>query len=361
MRPDALITLHRAIATMDLSGMAAWCDELLSSQGPDTVGERVCQSSPSPMAAAPESVDSLDGGTGEFLAEPMCDMHFGSLDGPLSEGKEPTTHLDEDTMLAQEPVAEEGCRTYPWQQDAIYASYCSYIHEGTEPLRKLRGSFQRLPRCASLFGGLNSDRKILGLHGIPTTWLFTCDKKEASIAFSEKNFSRAESHFVDALDFLEIGPDGRQGRGRDLYAKGMARKQLRSWKHLVDVLYVSTSCAPYSVTRTGRRTIGTQGHEDTNLLDTVFVALEEVEPKSVVFEQVYGFCLRESPSQPRSPLQSFLNRLEAKHSQYKAITFLADGKQMLVLLRHRVFVVMIHEDAGGNGSIDILKSVVKAF
>jgi hypothetical protein len=189
------------------------------------------------------------------------------------------------------------------------------------------------------------------LFGVPCKWRFTLDKKDAAIAFSERNFERAEFHFVEALDI--IGPDG----AKDLYSGCMV--DLKRFEGHVGVLFISTSCKPYSTVRNSRHSGGTEQHEGAGPQEVFHHVLKVVKPAAWIYEQVFGFALPESRKDKESPLQKMMLRIETECPEFQATVCFADGKLLAVLVRHRVYVVGTNVRAGGRISLEAIKHIVK--
>ena len=151
-----------------------------------------------------------------------------------------------------------------------------------------------------------------------------------------------------------------EGIAGDLFSPGLAHVILAQFRGTIDVLWVSASCCPFITVQRSRRRKGTQEQDDILLLDVDFRTMAEIEPACSLFEQAHGFCMAESSDDPVTPLARFLARHREELPAYTSMTFLADGKTMLVLIRQRVFVASIHSRAGGAQSLQIMKEFVKA-
>ena len=175
------------------------------------------------------------------------------------------------------------------QADPVYKQWVPRLRKSVRPLADVAGPFTRRLKAASLFGACQSERKVLELMRVPVDWLFTCDKKPCTMCFSEDAFSRADHHFMDAMSFLE--------NTDELIAERLYHRGPCSLKDvppmLLDLLFVSTSCRPYSKARTGRAA-GTSDHDDVRCIDVFFVVFKHVKPKACLFEQVFGFAMAES-------------------------------------------------------------------
>ena len=208
-----------------------------------------------------------------------------------------------------------------------------------------------------MFTGLGSDQKIDELLSTNVEWLFTLEKARECLAFTEANFARAKMHFIDGLDILEEG-----GTMRDLY-QGYKRVRLSEEikKHEVDILFVTTSCNPYANCRSGRKSKGTTSHDDARLNSVVHEVIEQIRPKAVLYEQVFGLVEPESKAESTSPCEKWTNELRAKFPSYDIKVFYISGQVFLVLCRHRVYAVLLDAEYGGTEGLEMLSIIVKAF
>ena len=306
-----------------------------------------------PAPSFPSMVVSLDENSA-FVVLPKPDdanlaAEASALFGPASSGSAADTAASATSPVTQPEVAPRK----PWEVDPVYSQWVGHIEAPMEPVRALRGAFTDTLKCATLFGGLSSERKSIQLHNIPNTWMFTADKKHSAIQFSDQNFERASVHYLDALNFID------SLEGKDLYSGGEFRS-LKEFFMKVDVLFVSTSCRPFSAARSKRKSEGTSSHDDHKLLDAFFRVTVAVQPLAMIFEQVFGFALSESTKDPTSPLQRFLERCDIELANFERTVFITDGSVWLVFARHRIYIVFIRSDAGGKMSMEALKAIVKA-
>ena len=323
--------------------ISTWCDAMLSAgdleSAPHVASVAASASADVPVAGSPPSLVVP-------LSDTLTSVVTPKVPSPAGRDVLPESLMPESCMPSMET-------SKPWTGDAVYEQWCPLIDESLEPLRELRGEFQRNLNCASLYGGCSSEKQVYKLFSVPASWLFSCDKKPASVGFNELNHPRSDVHFIDALEFLE------SDEGRDLY-DGYALKSLKQWLNTIDVLFVSTSCQPFSTARPKRRSEGTASHDDVKLIDSFFRVVKETSPAAIVFEQVFGFCLSESKTDPRSPLQEFLDRCDTECPEFERTVFVADGDTHLVVVRHRLFIIFVRRNAGGRDSLVALKAVVKA-
>ncbi len=340
---------------MECSDISAWCTEMLAgsdlTSAQAAAGDAQAQDTPvpksSPVVRVPLSntLEAFVFPKGTLSGQP----HGGqSQAAPSSPGVASAAAALEPPQALGEPVTRK-----PWETDGIYSQWVGDIEEPLEPLKQMRGDFLEPINCATLFGGLSSERQVLKLHSVPNTWAFSSDKKHKAVAFGEANFPRPAVHFMDALDFLD------SDEGRDLFSGGELR-DLKQFLNKVDILFVSTSCKPYSSARTGRKSRGTDDHDDVRLIKAFFKVAQSVVPGAIVFEQVYGFALSESKSEKKSPLQHFLADCDELLPDYRRAVFVIEGDLVLVFVRHRIYVIFIHNNYGGKASLDLLKAIVKA-
>ena len=340
---------------MDDFDYSEWCGGMLAPDGAEGVEDREAGSEstghsgdgdrpPPPLPSQQNVLEVID------LEE---DASVGA-GAPLNGAEEPASSPGGPTDGVVPP--DEAQDSPPWAKDRYYAQWAKHIDcAPLKDLQNLKGPFLRPPRMASLFNGLSSEKKVMQLFGVEAEWCFSCDKKPSTVAWQHQHFPRSTHHFVDGLDFL----DAEEGGGRDLYSEGLGRVKLSKFHKLIDVLFVGTSCRPFSSSRSGRKSKGTS-HEDVKLLDSFFHVARETEPAAMIFEQVYGFAMPERTGDPESPLQKFLQRCKDDLPQYEVSTYFAEGGLFLVLARHRVYIILVHNDHGGRGSLDVLTAIVKA-
>ena len=341
------------MSAMSADDVLGWCDDLLQETPVET--ERVFEIDSMDVSTLPILVhegDNIDGDCVLDKVEPSssngADMVVVADPSPVAPTPTVAPTAGEGQSATPQPAkfGEE-----PWRKTPVYKNWVPHVSGPLEKLRQKRGPWLRPLQCATLFGGLSPERKVAELFGIPCKWRFTLDKKDAAIAFSERNFERAEFHFVEALDI--IGTDG----ARDLYSGVMV--DLKRFEGQIDVLLISTSCKPYSTVRSSRHSEGTEQHEDSRLQEVFHHVLKVVKPAAWIYEQVFGFALPESKKDTQSPLQKMLLRIETESPEYQPTVFFADGKLLAVLVRHRVYVVGTNVRAGGRISLEALKHIVK--
>ena len=251
------------MAGLDLS---AWCDDMLAQTGhilsaedASTPGEAHAAAMPvleSPLAVTVPLSDTLTAIDPEDLATSTA---AGSIPSSSSACIAAVDSLKDSRF----PSDDSAVTPKPWEADRIYAQWVPDIENIVAPVKALRGKQLEPLGCATLFGGLSSERQNSKLFSIDARWHFTCDKKLASVAWSELNFSRPTVHFMDGLDFLQ------SAEGQNLFTPGQ-KQSLAQFRNKVDTLYVSSSCRPYAMSRSKRKSAGCEGHEDVRLLDSFF-------------------------------------------------------------------------------------------
>ena len=129
----------------------------------------------------------------------------------------------------------------------------------------------------------------------------------------------------------------------------------------VDILFVSESCRPYSRAGMNRMKDGAvEGHEDYFHTESILSVMDAVKPKCVIFEQVWGFALATSSADSTSPLQKLVEELKQRFSDWELGIFIVSGNVFMVLVRHRLFLVLVHQCAGGAETMAMMKRVVEA-
>ena len=235
--------------------------------------------------------------------------------------------------------------------DPIYNKWVPYIYQPLNGLRQSRGRFVRPIRAASMFSGCSSDKKVYDLFQLPVDWMFTNDNKVGAQSFMLSHFeSQAKYHVIDAMDLFT--------ESFDCLFNIEAVPVSKLTEEKLDVLFVSTSCKPFSKAQS-KRHLGTTTHSDYACQDAFWHMLSILMPLSVIYEQVFGFALAESVDDPESPLAKFLSRIATEYPCYEAVTFFAQGSLYLSLLRHRVYVILVHKAAGGRMVVNKLIDYVK--
>lgn len=191
------------------------------------------------------------------------------------------------------------------------------------------------------------------LFGLKGDWAFTCDRKPEAIAFCESNFKQARCHFLDALQFL-------QGNMGKCLFHGLKNCSMLQFAQFLHILFVSTSCKPFSKART-LRSQGTGNHDDSQCINAFWAVLEMTQAPAILFEQVFGFCLRESKRDPISPLQRLLKTLRERFPSWSVRVFFCTGSTHLCFDRHRVYICMLHQSLGGERSLKMVETIVKAY
>ena len=78
----------------------------------------------------------------------------------------------------------------------------------------------------------------------------------------------------------------------------------------VDILFITESCRPYSISRNARLAEGPRTHKEYFHQKVSEQVVKIVEPKAWIFEQVSGFSLPESKIEPKSPLTAMMEFIE---------------------------------------------------
>lgn len=245
----------------------------------------------------------------------------------------------------------------PILRDSVYRHWVPHIRDPLKALKELRGPFSRELVCASLFDGMRSERKVLQLFSIPTRWLFSMEKKDAAVALGHDQFppeDGQEHHFLDAAPFLG------GTTGECMYHEFGQCDISEIEAFVIDVLFCTFSCQPYTKAGKNRMKPGAvESHKDAFHVDVLYQILRAVRPKAVVFENVFGYALATSTVDPQSPLNKMLAFLAAEFGEWSVGIFVAEGNTYMILIRHRLFIVMVHDCAGGSETIAMLRKVVE--
>ena len=337
---------------------SAWCAEMLAATAPATgnqasgatqspeqqLSDETASASPPPVQGSLD-IDDIYKAVGQFRESDTCST--------VPQGQQSgSEELAPDVAQSISDVVEE-VEPRPWPSDQVYDQWIPHIWGPLAPLRRLRGGFKAPVSCGSMYGGASSDRKVLELFGVPTVWQFEVEQKHSAISFTEMNFnSRPTCHFLDATDFLH------SDFGTDLFA-GLEKVDIKRFHNKVRLLFVSSSCCPFSTTRSFRKSKGTKSHGDNALIDAYFEVAKKVDADATVFEQIFGFALAESRSDSQSPLVTFLRRAEVELPEQESMVFMAEGDTFLLFARHRIYIVLLKRSCGGRASLNLLKTVVQ--
>ena len=236
--------------------------------------------------------------------------------------------------------------------DGVYRHFVPFMNEVLSGTRRKLGKQKRAMRIASLCGGAGPDKKVWQLFQFDVEYLFSIDKDPVTKMFSDANtIFKSEHWFQEAFDFIE-GTSG----------ECMEHKERCDISNIVqcmiDILVVTLSCRPYSINR-ARRTHGTIQHEDASLMEAWFGLMKRHLPLASLFENVFGFALAEDRDNQTSPLVRMLERVAEELPMYKATVFFSPGNVWLVFVRHRIFVVVVHEAARSTETMQVLVRIVK--
>lgn len=351
--------------SMDDFNMSEWCAQQLaeisgsSAEAPSTL-----------VHSGQELKQTLE--RDDRLSDVGCAQAHGLHAKPTQQAQEDTTEKQE----LRQPLASHGeehvdaegvqpdatcsCTSEPGklsETDPIYKLWVPRISRVTDKLRSLTGGFTRQLKCATLFGGLSSERKVTELFGIPCRWRFTCDVKESVIGFNEDNYVRADHHYMDASQWLNDNP----AEGTQCLYHDREPCSLEEFVDDIDVLFVTESCKPFSMSRTGRMAKGVESHPDYKLFKVTTKLIKKLRPKALLFEQVFGFTKAKSSSDAETPLAEFIQFLsEELGGLYDIVVFFTDGGVFIILTRHRVFVLALLKSCGGKEALERLKLIVQA-
>ena len=164
-----------------------------------------------------------------------------------------------------------------------------------------------------------------------------------------------QAHFVDMREVAEnltISSDSNKPWIKTVTLKGFCA--LHGREHAmntvvgtVDCIISGLSCKPFSCARSKRFSQGSNAHKDADLYQAFLQILRALKPKIALVENVYGLLLPESKQVKQTPLETFLAEVAASCEGYHPVVFLMHGSTFMILTRRRVYILLIHESAGG--------------
>ena len=219
-----------------------------------------------------------------------------------------------------------------------------------------RGGQSEPLRIASLCSGMAPENPICHNLGLQVRHLFTVDPKQHAFNFCQDNGPAREHHWLCMRELF--------GGGRSLSGTcalhGMQKCSAKEFTDLfLDILIAGISCKPYSRVRTGRMTGGSSSHKDADLVDWYVQALLLLRPKVGIMENVFGFCMRESTNNPRTPLESFLEVCALKLPDYAVMPVVLHGSVYHPVSRRRLFIIHAHESVGGADMLKAMKVMMQ--
>ena len=238
--------------------------------------------------------------------------------------------------------------SYKWNPD---------INEPLADVTASRGPQQRRIKLLSLFSGTHPEEIAYEQASIDHHCVCTCDIKVESWRWIYNHYPNLEAcHFLDLRELCDPTTNSTSWCCRHA-------DQCRTVEMLqpfeVDELIAGVSCKPFSVTRTGRLTMGTQQHGDSDLLPRTLDVIERILPRRAVIENVFGMAKPERPGEP-SPLQNLLDTLNTRFPMYAHCVLVFPGNTHLCFARRRLYIVMVHNNYGGNRAVERTKLCVKA-
>ena len=304
----------------------AWCAKLLG----ETVGSTAAEQPAVSMRDLPSvTIDDLEDSPMRSTSRPSCSSQAPvdplDLGVPLSAAQ--VLGPSRDPAVEAKPTEEEsgsGIKDYI-ASDTVYRHWVPKISKPLTALVRLRGPFKRKVVCGSFFEGTGSERHMLKIFDVPTDWIFGCECKESAVAFSQHHFppSEHEHLFTDARDFI----NGMKG---ECYNHDFAICSLEDIApYVVDILFITHSCRPYTKARKGRSQ-GVTEHEDYYHMEIFLNVFRKVRPKAFVYEQVFGFTLAESTEDSESPMNKLLKKLCEEFPGYHIATFAVQGNVFLI-------------------------------
>ena len=124
---------------------------------------------------------------------------------------------------------------------------------------------------------------------------------------------------------------------------------------------LGVSCFPLAIANKDRLSKGSEHHADAGLFYAFIQFMFDHEPQSAWLENVFGFLLRESKTNPEAPITRFLREAQRLlGDKYSIRVFLLDAGTFLCFTRKRVWIHFMHKDAGGARAHMRMAAMVKA-
>ena len=324
--------------------VSAWCDLLLGgSAGGDerhSSDDDADDSNAAVNGAAPDQVAGTVS-TGTSVVE--APRSAASL---APEDSSPATDAQLDSMDAPRPKVASRCHN--WSKPL-----CSALR----PVRLMRGNVLRNLRVASLCTGLGPEAHVFAHLKLPADFVFTSDNKVAAYQFTRANGPCATHHFVNAREVFD-GSGSLCGTCANHY---MAKCNITDLIGTIDILISGVSCKPYTMARTGRFDgQGSNDHSEIGLIHAFVDAVRRLRPLLAVFENVCGMMMPTSRSDPKSPLQYFVEDCAKQLHGYHIVVFLLNANSYTVFHRRRLYLLFISEAAGGKRAAADATCFVKA-
>ena len=247
-------------------------------------------------------------------------------------------------------VSASASRPSPVKDDR-YALWVEPTMEILGPVLAARG-----PQLAPVTGisgctGLATEAKPLDLYGVDVVHEWTCDPDPYSFNFIMANGPRVKHHFCDFHS---------TSHGECFcFMHGAVCSTALPSTAVHKKLTAGTSCRPFSTARVGRMKLGTEDHHERDLWSAFLRHLVTDDLDEAWLENVMGLLLRESRSNPKSPLQGMLEQASVEAPMFSVRALFMRGSQFLFMSRRRVFIHFCHQRRGGAATQDRMVTYIQ--
>ena len=340
----------------DYGDMTSWCDAMTSSTT-DT-DHLLAPMSETQRVAAANGASSAVLHVGDKSGTEVVDAEAGAQEEAQVElvidNQEGLPAIIETEHAVDEVVGGES--TAGLRNGAIYDLYQPHIVNPLKDIRDARGQQERPLIIASCCSGMAPESRFGQLLDLDLKHIWTNDIKASSYRWIQSNGPDAPHHWADMCemaDKMEIKDEHIIIKAKCVH-HGTTCEQVVE-KGEMDCLSCGASCKPFSLPRHGRLTLGSKAHKDEKLIAKWAELLGASESKTGLLENVAGFMLPESASDPASPLKRLIEYMSEVAPEYSIVSIILQGSTYMVFSRRRIYVCAIHKSVGGAAAAAKLK------
>ena len=217
------------------------------------------------------------------------------------------------------------------------------INKALEPIAERRGKQLHDALLASACSGATVEARVLPKVLVRAKFLYLCDPSQAAWNFNNDNGPARDHYFAD-LDALS--KDGAGFCIDHAQVCNISDHWLGQLGRRITSLIAGLSCRPYS-TANNQRNSGTQDHSESHLFEAFVREAKRLNVLEAWFENVLGLLIRESKTEPQAPIRRILDRAKEIAPEYDVGIYFVDSAHFNVLTRRRVYIHLLHSDAGG--------------
>ena len=332
----------------DFADLTSWCDAMTSPATAPSSSIAPVQV-PCWWPLVPVSVDEYNEGNSEFSVPEASDPKPDEL-VQSSVGGEASFVADQ-AETTDHQVGHEGMNsqeTQTFSKGEIYELYQPHVVKPLKNIRNARGHQVRPLLLGSTCSGLCPESRFGQLLDLDIHHAFTNDIKASAYRFAQQNGPFAPHHYADMVELA----DNMHVEGNKVMFKAKCVHHEQVCEQVfdqgeLDCITCGSSCKAFSMARHGRLSEGSKTHKDEPMIAKWCEMLARSEPKTGLLENVAGFMLPESSSDPASPLKRLVQYLGEIAPQYTVVPVILQGSTFMVFSRRRVYVCAIHESVGG--------------